>query len=66
MVNQNRFMSKAAWVAVAALIGFILGNYGLYDAIGLTNDTYQTLVDLILAVLSAFGIFNNPTSKNTF
>ena len=63
---QNRFVSKGAWIAVAALVGFVLGNYGLYDRIGLTNETYQTLVDLIFAVLTAFGIFNNPTDKANF
>lgn len=63
---QNRLKSKAAWLAVASLLGFILGNYGLYDAIGLTNETYQTLVSLFFACLTAFGVFNNPTDKNNF
>ena len=65
-MKQNRFKSKAAWLTVFALIGFLLGNYGLYDAIGLTNETYQTLVNLLLASASAFGIFNNPTDKESF
>lgn len=65
-MKQNRFLSKAAWVAVAALIGFILGNYGLYDKIGLTNESYQTLVNLIFSALAAFGIFNNPTDEKNF
>ena len=65
-MKQIRWESKGAWLAVAALIGFILGNYGLYDAIGLTNETYQTLVDLLFAVLINFGIFNDPTNKTGF
>lgn len=36
---QNRIKSKAAWVAIAALIGFILGNYGLYETLDLTDET---------------------------
>lgn len=63
---QNRYTSKAAWIAIAALVGFLLGNYGLYDAIGLTDASYKTLVDLVLVVVGAFGIFNNPTSADTF
>lgn len=63
---QSRLKSKAAWITVFALIGFFLGNYGLYDAIGLTNETYQTLVNLLFACASAFGIFNNPKDKNNF
>ena len=65
-MKQNRLKSKVAWLAVASLIGFILGNYGLYDAIGLTNETYQQLVSMIFACLTAFGVFNNPTNKNDF
>jgi len=63
---QNRFRSKIAWIAVASLIGFILGNYGLYDAVGLTNETYQQLVNLLFACLTTFGVFNNPTDENNF
>jgi len=65
-MKQNRLTSKAAWIAIAAVIGFILGNYGLYDAIGLTNESYQLLVDLILAAIGAFGIWNDPTTKDSF
>jgi len=63
---QNRFKSKVAWLAVASVIGFVLGNYGLYEAIGLTDQTYQTLVDLVFAALAAFGVFNNPQNPNGF
>lgn len=63
---QSRWRSKAAWVAVAAIIGFVLGNWGLFDKIGLTEESWQQLVELVLAGLAAFGVFNNPTSKTTF
>lgn len=64
--TQSRWRSKAAWVAVAAIIGFVLGNWGLFDKIGLTNESWQQLVELVLAGLAAFGAFNDPTSKTTF
>lgn len=63
---QNRLKSKAAWVAVLAIIGFILGNWGLFEVIGLTDETWQQLVELILAALAAFGVFNNPTDAQNF
>lgn len=63
---QNRFKSKVAWIAIFALIGFLLGNYGLYNAIGLTEASYKALVDLIFAVLVALGVFNNPTDAEAF
>jgi phi LC3 family holin len=66
MEKQNRFKSKAAWVAVAALILFILKNYGLLASVGLTENSFKELTNLIFAVISAFGIFNDPTTKDSF
>ena len=63
---QNRFKSKAAWMAMFALLGFVLGNWGLFDVSGLTNETWETLVELLLAALAAFGVFNNPTDGENF
>ncbi|WP_147565172.1 phage holin [Clostridium tyrobutyricum] len=63
--KQNRFKSKAAWVAVAALLLFILKTYGLLASIGLTEESYKELTTLIFAVLTAFGIFNDPTNKES-
>lgn len=64
--KQNRIKSKAAWVAVVALLLFILKTYGLLAVIGLTEDSFKELTTLIFAVLAAFGIFNNPTNKEGF
>lgn len=63
MEKQNRLKSKTLWLSIAALIAFILGNYGLYDVVGLNEESYQELVSLLLAVAIAFGIINNPTEK---
>ena len=63
---QNRLNSKVAWIALFAVISFLLGNYGLYDAIGLTSEAFQTLLNLIFATLTAFGVWNNPTEKTKF
>jgi len=65
-VKQNRFKSWAAWVALFALLGFILGNWGLFDTLGLTDETWKTLTGLILAAGAAFGILNNPTDRENF
>ena len=66
MEKQNRFKSKTAWVAVAALVLFILKNYGLLVPIGLTEDSFKELTTLIFTVLSAFAFFNDPTSKDGY
>ena len=65
-MKQSRLNSKVFWVAAVALIGFILGNWGLYDTIGLTSESFQTLADLIFAVGLAVGIFNNPSDAENW
>lgn len=66
MVIQSRWKSKAAWASVAALVLFILKTYGLLEIIGLSEESFKELTTLIFTVAMAFGVFNNPTSKDTF
>lgn len=63
---QNRLRSKAAWAGVLALVGFILGNWGLYDKIGLTSESWQTLANLVLAAVGGFAVWNDPTNPTGF
>ena len=63
---QNRLQSKVVWVSVASLVLLILKNYGLLDNLGLTVESYNEIVDSIVAILVLFGILNNPNSKDNF
>jgi hypothetical protein len=65
-MEQSRWRSPVAWSAAAALILFILKNYGLLAFLGLTEDSFNELTTLIFAVLSAFAFFNNPLTKDKF
>lgn len=65
-MKQSRLQSKPFWTAVVALIGFILGNWGLYDYIGLNVESFQTLADLIFAAAIAVGVFNNPNDAENW
>jgi hypothetical protein len=38
----------------------------LLEGIGLSEDSFKELTTLIFAVALAFGVFNNPTSKDGF
>ncbi|MDD6308221.1 MAG: holin [Clostridia bacterium] len=58
---QNRLKSPALWVAVAALIAFVAKNWLHHEIPG-----WDGFVELIMAVLMAFGIINNPTDKENF
>jgi uncharacterized membrane protein len=64
--TQSRWRSKAAWASILGLIGLIFSNYGLYNLLGITNETWQALVQALLAALVAFGVLNNPTDPNHF
>lgn len=60
-MNQSRFKSWALWLSVAALLGFITKTYFGYEI-----PKLDELVNLILVMLTGFGILNNPTDKSGF
>ena len=65
-MNQSRWQSRIVWVTIVALIILVGGNYGLWDAIGMTSDVFQKAADLIITVLVAGGILNNPSDSTNF
>jgi uncharacterized membrane protein len=65
-MKQNRWTSKVAWLTLLPVI-ILLGNtYGLWSVIGMTSETFGKVFMGILAILVAFGIFNDPTTKDGF
>ena len=52
------------WAAVAAQALTILSTLGLLST-G-QSDAVGAVVSAVLQLLIAFGVLNNPTSKNTF
>jgi uncharacterized membrane protein len=63
---QNRLHSRAAWVTLGALFLLIGDTFGLWKGLGITSDAARGIIDGILAVAAAFGIFNDPTNKGAF
>lgn len=59
-MEQNRFKSWALWTAVAALIVFCTKEFAGVDI----QPTVDGLLDVLLPVLVAFGIVNNPTDPD--
>lgn len=64
--TQPRYRSKAAWASLFALVGMLLGTFGIYEKIGISGTQYESIIEMLLSCMVAFGILNNPTSKNTF
>lgn len=61
MVTQERWKSWALWTSIAALVVFCVKEFAGMDI----SDTVDRFLDVLLPVLVAFGVINNPTSKNT-
>jgi uncharacterized membrane protein len=63
---QNRFRSRAAWATAAALLMLCADTLGLWQRLGITSAAARGILDAVLAVCAAFGIFNDPTNGSGF
>lgn len=61
IVVQAKWRSKTLWLSVVALITFVAKTYFHYEIPG-----FDKLVDLVLVVLTGFGILNNPSDSGNF
>lgn len=57
-----RFKSWAVWVSIGALVVFCVKEFAGVDI----SKTVDGLLNVLLPVLVAFGIVNNPTDKEHF
>lgn len=58
----ERFKSWAVWLSLSALVVFCVKEFGGVDI----SETVDGLLDVLLPVLVAFGIVNNPTDRSNF
>ena len=63
---QNRLKSKVLWAAVVALLTLIMGNYGLYQYIGMTEEVFAVAADMVLGIFVLLGVINNPTDSQNY
>lgn len=56
---KNRLQSWALWLAIASLVAFIVLNTCGIDI----SKPIQTIMNLLLPVLVAFGVINDPTVR---
>lgn len=57
---MERFKSWALWTAIAALVVFCVKEFAGVDI----STTVDGLLNVLLPVLVAFGIVNNPTDRD--
>ncbi len=60
---QNRFKSKVLWTSVGTQILSILIALGVIN-VG-SSELLETILISVCELFVAFGILNNPTSKET-
>ena len=58
----NRFKSWAVWLSIGALVVFCVKEFGGVDI----SSAVDGLLNVLLPVLVAFGIVNNPTDQSHF
>ena len=58
----TRFKSWALWLALASLVVFCVKQFTGVDI----SEPMDNLLDVLLPVLTAFGIVNNPTDRENF
>lgn len=65
-MEQNRWKSKVVWAGILSTLMMLMGNLGLYETLGITEEWLKTVIDLTLSLLTAFGVLNNPTAEGHF
>jgi uncharacterized membrane protein len=59
---MNRFKNYALWIAVAAVTGMALVDFGVIA----NTEIFDNYVEKILYILILAGVINNPTSGTGF
>lgn len=59
-MKQNRWKSPILWTSLISALFLILKGFGIYE---IDNETLNNLINIVLGILTALGIINNPTDK---
>ena len=63
VTTQSRFKSWAMWSGIAGAVWLIFSAIGVPEKIGLTNESFNTILNAIGTILTLLGIVNNPTDS---
>lgn len=62
----KRFRSWATWVSITGAVWMFLSAFGLPQKWGISSEGWNTSLTALGALLTAFGILNNPTDPSSF
>lgn len=63
---RDRLRSKVLWAAVLGCVMTLFSALNLWERIGITAEGFKEIAASVGAVLAAFGVFNDPTSREAF
>ena len=63
--KQSRWKSPVLWAAIVAQIIVIFSACGLWDAIGITSDTFKAVATAVLQIFVIVGVINNPENPQS-
>ena len=66
MERNNRFTSPVLLSGIASALILLLGEWGLYEKIGIKQEVIQHTIDFILFVYTSFAVTNNPKKKSIY
>ena len=62
--NQSRWKSWTMWLGIFGALWVLATATGLTAKIGITSDTYNTVIGAVGTILTLLGIVNNPTDSS--
>lgn len=65
-MEQSRFKSPIVWASVLTTLLALLGEWGVYEKIGIERQLIQSTIDFVLLGFTTFGVLNNPTKGDGF
>lgn len=63
---RDRLRSKVLWAAVLGCVITVFSAFDIWSKIGITAEGFREIAGSVGAVLAAFGVFNDPTSRKVF
>lgn len=63
---RDRLRSRALWAAMAGLLITVLSAFDVWECIGIDEPKLQAIFTSVGTLLAAFGVFNDPTSRERF
>lgn len=65
-MDQNRLKSPIVWTSFFTGLLAILGEWGLYEKVGIDKEVIQHTITFIISSFIMFSVLNNPTNKDGF